>query len=166
MQAYILSSLQGPLIVLLNTIFGVKPLPSEQIGIVCAFAGAFLVVIDPLGERVDEYEEPRSVYVSLLVSSVFGSAYLLMNEKQTRAFRICFLMFFQSIQMFVVSSLTAVVATRGKAQIFSTNATWGCLGFLSPDYFVLLILMQGCLSGICGGFGQHICFFFHAPVVT
>ena len=68
--------------------------------------------------------------------------------------------------MFVLSSIAAVVTTQGTADIFSTSAHWGCMGFLSPDFFVLLILMQGLLVGICGGFGQHFCYFFHAPVVT
>jgi hypothetical protein len=43
---------------------------------------------------------------------------------------------------------------------------WGCFGFLASNYFVMMILIQGFLSGLFGGMGQHFCVLFNAPIVT
>lgn len=96
-QAYVLSHLQGPIIVVLNAIFGVMPLKTERSGLIFAVLGAIMVTLDPKALRVDGYEASNSVYVGLLMSSVFGAAYLLFNDKQTREFRFCFLVFYQSL---------------------------------------------------------------------
>lgn len=82
---------------ILNAIFGVMPLKTERSGLLFAFVGAIMVIIDPKALRVDGYEAPKSVYAGLLMSSLFGAAYLLFNDKQTREFRICFLVFYQSL---------------------------------------------------------------------
>lgn len=108
MQAYILSHLQGPLIVILNAIFGVMPLKTERSGLVFAFVGAVMVMLDPKALRVDGYEAPNSIYVSLLMSSLFGAAYLLFIDKLNREYRICFLVFYQSLQMFILSAITTL----------------------------------------------------------
>lgn len=50
--------------------------------------------------------------------------------------------------------------------IFSTKATWGILGFLDSDRFIEMVVLQGLLSGLCAGFGQSFCLFYHAPALT
>lgn len=88
------------------------------------------------------------------------------NDKLTRKFQICFLVFYQACEMFILSSISAVSFHPGKVGIISVDPTWGCLGFLDSQSFMQLLVVQGFLSGLWGGYGQNFCFFFHAPVVT
>lgn len=157
MEAYILSNLHGPLIILVKTFFGRRSLQTEQVGILCQLLGTFLIVMDPLGARVDNHQHSLSILIGLVLSSIFGTVYFLLNERRTIELRICTLVFYQSVQMFLISSVAAVIATKGQAQIISNDAVSGCFGFLASDYFVLMILLQGVLSGVCGGFGLYCC---------
>jgi hypothetical protein len=68
--------------------------------------------------------------------------------------------------MFFLASIFALIFTEAKVSIFSTDPVWGCLGFLAPNYFVDLFLLQGVVSGLFGGFGMAICMIFHAPIVV
>lgn len=151
---------------MLNTIFGIMPLKTERSGLIFAVLGAIMVILDPRALRVDGYQAPNSVYVSLLMSSIFGAAYLLFNDKQTKEFRICFLVFYQSLQMFILSTFTTMMLHSNQPDIFSTKATWGILGFLDSENFFDMVVLQGFLSGLCAGFGQSFCLFYHAPVLT
>ena len=47
-QAYILNNLQGPLIVLLNALLGLKPLQKEITGLLMAIFGVILILVDPM----------------------------------------------------------------------------------------------------------------------
>lgn len=108
-QAYVLNNLTGSCCVILNLIFGVHPLKEERVGFALSVVGALLVVYDPMAKRADNFETPTSVFVALAFSSVIGAAYLLFNSHNTRVFRIFFLIFWQSLLMFVVSSLSAFI---------------------------------------------------------
>lgn len=135
-----LSNLTGSFCVVLNMLFGLHPLKEEQTGFVLSVIGACLVIMDPLSKRADNYDTPGSVFFKLVFSSVFGAAYLVFNSHNTREFRIFFLIFFQSLQMFVLSTLAAMAFGDGRAA-FSADPTWGVLGFLDSQSFVKLILL-------------------------
>lgn len=151
---------------LLNVIFGVHPLKTEQAGFLFSLIGAVMVVVDPLAKRVDDHKTMTWEFVRLSISSVFGAAYMIFNEKNTHQLRIMPLICFQSFQMFVLSSIFAVSFSEGKAMILSNDPQWGCFGFLSPNHFVDLFLLQGLVSGLCGGYGPTFCMMFHAPIVV
>jgi hypothetical protein len=153
MQAYVLSNLQGPCNVIINLIFGVKPLSDEKTGLLFAIAGAILVTVDPLALRVDGYVTSNSTFVSLAVSSVVGTAYMYFNGKNTIEYRLYFMIFYQSLLMFLLSSIFAVLSSGGKATFFSVDPVWGCFGFLSPTAFETLIILQGVMSGFFGTWG-------------
>jgi hypothetical protein len=82
------------LIVILNALFGIAPLKTEKQGLLFSALGAILIYLDPKAQRMDGYVAPNEIYGALLMSSVFGAAYLLFNDKQTNEFRICFLVFY------------------------------------------------------------------------
>jgi signal transduction histidine kinase len=152
-EAYILSNMQGPCLIVLNFIFGVKPLDEEWKGLLIQLAGATLIVLDPLSKRADHYDPPNSVLFKLILSSLIGSAFLLFNDKYTKRYRVFFLVFYQSVQMYVITSIAAVIISNGRASFISIDPTWGCLGFLAPGHFENIFLLQGLLSGLAGGFG-------------
>lgn len=112
-----------------------------------------MILFDPLSKRVDNFEPPASVLVKLILSSFIGSAYLLFNDKFTTRYRIFFLVFYQSLQMFLLCTLFAFTFSDHKSDILSTDPAWGCLGFLAPGHFSNIFLLQGVLSGFAGGFG-------------
>jgi uncharacterized membrane protein len=160
----VLSNLTGSCCVLLNLAFGIYPLKEEQTGFLLSAVGAILVMCDPMAKRADNYETSGNVLFNLVFSSVFGAAYLLFNNHNTREFRIFFLMFFQSLQMFVLSSLTAFAFNSGRVAI-SCDPTWGLFGFLNSEQLINLIVLQGLVVGLCADFGKNFSYFFHAPVV-
>ena len=46
------------------------------------------------------------------------------------------------------------------------DATWGCLGFLDPEYFLLSFLIQGFFSAFWGGLGDTFCVYLgHDPII-
>lgn len=151
---------------MINLIFAVKPLADEKSGLLFALAGAILVTIDPLALRIDGYIASNSTLVSLALSSVVGTAYMYFNGKNTIEYRLYFMIFYQSLLMFLLSSFFAVISSGGHATFFSVDAVWGCFGFLSPTAFSSLIVLQGVMSGFFGTWGQLLCLFFHAPVIT
>jgi hypothetical protein len=137
-----LSQLQGPFCIILNLLFGVKPLKTEWTGLLFAAAGVALVLMDPLAVRIDNFVAPNSTYFKLIF-----------NEKNHIKSGIFFLVFFSSVQMFILSSLSAIVFTGGKATFLSTDDTWGCLGFLDGGNFMDEFILQGFFSAFWGDFG-------------
>jgi len=89
---------------------------------------------------MDNYEASNRNYGALIMSSVFGLAYLLFNDKQAINCRIFFLVFWQSLQMFILASL-GVIITNSDKPVFSTGATWGLLGFLDSERFFEMIVL-------------------------
>ena len=66
---------------ILNVLFGVVPLKTEKSGLFFSLLGALLVYFDPKAKRMDSYEASNRNYGALVMSSVFGLAYLLFNDK-------------------------------------------------------------------------------------
>jgi hypothetical protein len=129
-QAYILNSLHGPLIVLFNLLVGLRPLKVELVGLLLAAIGTTLVVIDPHALRKDGTHASKSDFVTLASSSIFGAFYFLMNARNMKMIPIGILIFLVSCHLFVFSSAAAILSSNGKAVVFSTDAAWGCFGFL------------------------------------
>lgn len=143
------------MIVLMNIALGVEALKNEKIGLLLSAVGVTLIIFDPhsgrLNLRETEFENPHIIYYGLILSSLFGAFYLILNEKNSMEYPVGFLIFFTSFELFIMSSIAAMLMNDGSAELFSMDAQWGCFGFLNFNYFVLCFVMQGILSGIFGG---------------
>jgi hypothetical protein len=82
-QGVVLSNLHGSVILILNVIFGVRPLKTEQTGFLFSVIGSVLVYYDPLAKRVDNHMLHKPEVIRLVLSSFFGAAYMIFNEKNT-----------------------------------------------------------------------------------
>lgn len=98
-------------------------------------------MVDPLAERVDGYIAPNSTDINLFISAIFGAAWAMLNDKNNVALPVTCLVFSQAFMMFVLSSAFGVLYTNFEAKFFSIDATWGCFGFLDPNYFLICLLV-------------------------
>jgi hypothetical protein len=85
---------------------------AEMTGLLLSAVGVIFILADPMASRVDNYVTPRSTYINLFISSIFGAVWVMMNEMNSVRLPVCFLVFSQAIQMFILSSISAVLFTR------------------------------------------------------
>jgi drug/metabolite transporter (DMT)-like permease len=110
------------------------PSRGEWIGVALAVLGCLCLIFDGKAERIGIDSTKNTIFPALidLISAFFGAIYFMSSARNVKKIPMCLLLFIMNLNNFFLCSVIAKVQSGYTIEIFSTSATTGCLGFLSP----------------------------------
>jgi drug/metabolite transporter (DMT)-like permease len=111
---------------------GMKLKKLELIGTALVIVGCVGMYFDPNAERNDGETIGFWIYLLILLTSIPGALYFLINSRLVKKVPIFTLLLVMNFHNFLFNSLLAKIINPYEVQIFSIDPVYGCYGFLNP----------------------------------
>lgn len=164
-HAYIFTNLQGVVLVIVSLLIGIKLKKLELFGMALVVVGCLSMILDPRAVRTDGEKAAFWLSLIVLLTSVPGAFYFLVNSKLVKTVPIFALLLIMNVNSFILNALLAKIMNSSETKIFSIDKNYGCFGFFSSEAAFMAFVPFGLVSALLGSAGYVICLLFFSPLV-
>lgn len=166
-QAYVFNNITSLCIVLVALCFGAILRKREWLGIGLVLLGLCVMCLDRQSVPTNGGDVHGSTVPAVLdgLSALFGALFISLISSNLKSAPVWLMLLILNVNTWFMNSLLAK-AFDPSIQVFSTDAKYGCLGFLSTNNDLQLMFAFAVFASFLGTSGFILCFKVFSPIVV